>query len=131
MRHRKAGRKLGRTAAHRKAMLRNMVTSLFEHERIVTTVPKAKEARRVADKMITLAKRGDLHARRQAHSYIQSKDVVAKLFDEIQEQYADRQGGYTRIIRTGIRQGDAAPMAILELVGYEEQVEEAEVETEE
>ena len=88
MRHRKAGRKLGRTAAHRKAMLRNMVTSLFEHERIVTTVPKAKEARRVADKMITLAKRGDLHARRQAHSYIQSKDVVAKLFDEIQGQYA-------------------------------------------
>lgn len=130
MRHRKAGRKLGRTAAHRKAMLRNMVTSLFEHERIVTTVPKAKEARRVADKMITLAKRGDLHARRQAHSYIQSKDVVAKLFDEIQEQYADRQGGYTRIIRTGIRQGDAAQMAILELVGYEEPAEEvAEVET--
>ena len=125
MRHRKAGRKLGRTAEHRKAMLRNMVTSLFEHERIVTTVPKAKEARRVADKMITLAKRGDLHARRQAHSYIQSKDVVAKLFDEIQEQYADRQGGYTRIIRTGIRQGDAAQMAILELVGYEEQAEEA------
>ncbi len=131
MRHRKSGRKLGRTAAHRKAMLRNMVTSLFEHERIVTTVPKAKEARRVADKMITLAKRGDLHARRQAHSYIQSKDVVAKLFDEIQGQFADRQGGYTRIIRTGFRQGDAAPMAILELVGYEEQVEEAEVETEE
>ena len=113
-------------------MLRNMVTSLFEHERIVTTVPKAKEARRVADKMITLAKRGDLHARRQAHSYIQSKDVVAKLFDEIQGQYADRQGGYTRIIRTGIRQGDAAQMAILELVGYEEPAEEAvEVETEE
>lgn len=131
MRHRKAGRKLGRTAAHRKAMLRNMVTSLFEHERIVTTVPKAKEARRVADKMITLAKRGDLHARRQAHAYIQSKDVVAKLFDEIHEQYADRQGGYTRIIRTGIRQGDAAPMAILELVGYEEQIEEPKEATEE
>jgi large subunit ribosomal protein L17 len=129
MRHRKAGRKLGRTAAHRKAMLRNMVTSLFEHERIVTTVPKAKEARRVADKMITLAKRGDLHARRQAHSYIQSKDVVAKLFDEIQGQFTDRQGGYTRIIRTGVRQGDAAPMAILELVGYEEQFEDAGIET--
>lgn len=124
MRHRKAGRKLGRTAAHRKAMLRNMVTSLFEHERIVTTVPKAKEARRVADKMITLAKRGDLHARRQAHAYIQSKDVVAKLFDEIQEQFSSRQGGYTRIIRTGVRHGDAAQMAILELVGYEEQIEE-------
>ncbi|MDY0349856.1 MAG: 50S ribosomal protein L17 [Desulfobulbaceae bacterium] len=120
MRHRKAGRKLGRTASHRKAMLRNMVTSLFEHERIVTTVPKAKEARRVAEKMITLAKRGGLHSRRQAYSYIQSKDVVAKLFDLISPQYADRQGGYTRIIRTGSRLGDAAPMAILELVGYED-----------
>jgi large subunit ribosomal protein L17 len=97
-----------------------MVTSLLEHERIVTTVPKAKEARRVADKMITLAKRGDLHARRQAYAYIRSKDVVAKLFDELEPQYADRQGGYTRIIRTGVRHGDAAPMAILELVGYEE-----------
>ncbi len=126
MRHRKAGRKLGRTSAHRKAMLRNMVTSLLEHERIVTTVPKAKEARRVADKMITLAKRGDLHARRQAYAYIRSKDVVAKLFEEIQTQYADRQGGYTRIIRTGTRHGDAAHMAILELVGYEEAADETE-----
>ncbi len=126
MRHRKSGRKLGRTSAHRKAMLRNMVTSLFEHERIVTTVPKAKEARRVADKMITLAKRGDLHARRQALSYIQSKDVVAKLFDEIQSQFSDRQGGYTRIIKTGTRNGDAAQMAILELVGYEESYEASE-----
>jgi len=124
MRHRKSGRKLGRTTAHRKAMLRNMVTSLFEHERIVTTVPKAKEARRVADKMITLAKRGDLHARRQVLSYIQSKDVVAKLFDEIQTQFTDRQGGYTRIIKTGTRHGDAAEMAILELVGYEESYED-------
>lgn len=126
MRHRKAGRKLGRSNTHRKAMLRNMITSLFEHERIVTTVPKAKEARKVADKMITLAKRGDLHSRRQALSYIKSRDVVAKLFDEIQEQFSDRQGGYTRIVRTGTRQGDAAPMAILELVGYEEELEEAE-----
>lgn len=131
MRHKKAGRKLGRTNTHRKAMLRNMVTSLFEHERIVTTVPKAKEARKIADKMITLAKRGDLHARRQALSYIKSRDVVAKLFDDIQEQFNDRQGGYTRIIRTGTRQGDSAPMAILELVGYEEELEEAEVEVEE
>lgn len=131
MRHRKSGRKLGRTTAHRGAMLRNMVTSLFEHERIVTTVPKAKEARRVADKMITLAKRGDLHARRQAYAYIRSKDVVAKLFDEIQAQYNDRQGGYTRIIRTGNRLGDAAPMAILELVGYEEAGTEAEAGAEE
>jgi large subunit ribosomal protein L17 len=124
MRHRKAGRKLNRTAAHRKAMLRNMVTSLLEHERIVTTVPKAKETRRIAEKMITLGKRGDLHARRQAMAYIRSKGVVAKLFDELSGQYADRQGGYTRIIRTGNRYGDAAPMAIVELVGYEEAVEE-------
>jgi large subunit ribosomal protein L17 len=124
MRHGKSGRKLGRTSSHRKAMFRNMVTSLFEHERIVTTEKKAKELRPIAEKMITLAKRGDLHARRQALSYIQSKDVVAKLFDEIQGQFADRQGGYTRIIKTGIRQGDAAPMAIIELVGYQEDLGE-------
>jgi len=129
MRHRKAGRKLNRTAAHRKAMLRNIVTSLLEHERIVTTVPKAKEARRVAEKMITLGKRGDLHARRQAMAYIRSKGIVAKLFDEISSQYTDRQGGYTRIIRTGNRYGDAAPMAIVELVGYEEAVVEDVVDT--
>jgi large subunit ribosomal protein L17 len=119
MRHRKAGRKLNRNATQRLAMMRNMVTSLLEHERISTTVPKAKEIRRVADKMITLGKRGDLHARRQAASYIRSKDIVAKLFDQISTQYADRQGGYTRIVRTGVRTGDAAPMAIIELVGYE------------
>jgi large subunit ribosomal protein L17 len=120
MRHRNSGRKLGRTTSHREAMFRNMVTSLFEHERIVTTTPKAKEARRLADKMITLAKKGDLHARRQALSFIRSKDVVAKLFDVIQLQFVDRNGGYTRIIQTGVRQGDAAAMAILELVGYQE-----------
>ena len=132
MKHKVAGRKLGRNPAHRKAMLRNLVTSLLEHERIVTTVPKAKEARKIAEKMITLAKRGDLHARRQAMAYIRTKSVVAKLFDELSDQYADRQGGYTRIIRTGSRFGDAAPMAILELVGYEEEiVEEPEVEEEE
>jgi large subunit ribosomal protein L17 len=101
-------------------MLRNMVTSLLEQERIVTTVPKAKEARRVAEQMITLGKRGDMHARRQALSYIRSKAIVAKLFDELSSQYAERQGGYTRIIRTGTRAGDAAPMAILELVNYQE-----------
>ncbi len=120
MRHRNAGRKLGRTSSHRDAMLRNMVTSLLEQERIVTTVPKAKEARRVAEQMITLGKRGDMHARRQALSYIRSKAIVAKLFDELSSQYAERQGGYTRIIRTGTRAGDAAPMAILELVNYQE-----------
>ncbi len=131
MRHRKAGRKLNRTAAHRKAMLRNMVTSLLEHERIVTTVPKAKETRRVAEKMITLGKRGDLHARRQALAYIRSREVVAKLFDELSTQYADRNGGYTRIIRTGNRYGDAAPMAIVELVGYEDAVVESTESTDE
>ena len=122
MRHRKAGRKLGRTSSHRTAMLRNMVTSLLEMERIVTTVPKAKETRRVAEQMITLGKRGDLHARRQAMSYIRSKEIVAKLFDQLSSQYAERQGGYTRIIRTGARAGDAAPMAILELVDYQENI---------
>lgn len=120
MRHRKAGRRLGRTTSHRRAMVRNMVTSVFEHERIVTTTPKAKEVRRVVDKMITLAKRGDLHAKRQAFSFMQSRDVVAKLFDVIAGQFSDRNGGYTRIIQTGQRRGDAAPMAILELVTYSE-----------
>ncbi|PID72579.1 MAG: 50S ribosomal protein L17 [Desulfobulbus propionicus] len=126
MRHRKVGRKLGRTTSHRKAMLRNMVTSLLEHERIVTTVPKAKEARRIADKMITLGKRGDLHSRRQALAYIRSKEIVHKLFNELSEQYADRKGGYTRIIKTGNRVGDAAPMAIIELVDYQDSFGEEE-----
>lgn len=123
MRHRKAGRRLGRTSSHRKAMIRNMVTSLMEHERIVTTTPKAKEVRRYADKMMTLAKRGDLHARRQALSFMRDKKIVAKLFDTLKDEYMDRNGGYTRIIQTGNRAGDAAPMAILELVNYQENVE--------
>lgn len=124
MRHRKAGRRLGRTSSHRKAMIRNMVTSLMEHERIVTTTPKAKEVRRYADKMMTLAKRGDLHARRQALSFMRDRAVVAKLFDSLKDQYMDRNGGYTRIIQTGNRIGDAAPMAILELVNYQENVDD-------
>ena len=124
MRHRKAGRRLGRTTSHRKAMMRNMVTSVFEHERIVTTTPKAKEVRKVVDKMMTLAKRGDLHARRQALAYMQDKRVVAKLLDTLKDDYMDRNGGYTRIIQTGTRAGDAAPMAILELVNYEEPEED-------
>lgn len=123
MRHRKAGKRLGRTTSHKRAMLRNMVTSLFDHERIVTTVAKAKEVRRVADKMMTLAKRGNLHARRQALSYMQDKTIVAKLFDELKNDYMDRNGGYTRIIRTGYRTGDAASMAIIELVQYQEESE--------
>jgi large subunit ribosomal protein L17 len=120
MKHKISARKLGRTSSHREAMFRNMVTSLFEHERIVTTKEKAKELRPIAEKMITLAKRGDLHARRQALSYIRSKDIVEKLFTDIQEQFVDRKGGYTRILQTGSRKGDSAPMAIIELVGYEE-----------
>jgi len=128
MRHKKSGRKLGRTSSHREAMFRNMVTSLFEHERIVTTTQKAKELRPIAEKLITLAKRGDMNARRQALSYIRSKDIVTKLFDEIQEQFASRNGGYTRIIQTGVRKGDCASMAIIELVGYEEDLGEEEVE---
>ncbi len=128
MRHRKAGRRLGRTSSHRDAMMRNMVTSLLDQERIVTTVAKAKEARRITDQMITLGKRGDLHARRQAMAYIRSKNVIAKLFDQLREQYPERNGGYTRIIRTGTRLGDAAPMAILELVDFKE--ESTEVTTE-
>jgi large subunit ribosomal protein L17 len=111
-------------------MLRNMVTSLLDQERIVTTVAKAKEARIVTEQMITLGKKGDLHARRQAMSYIRSKSVVAKLFDQLSSQYAERNGGYTRIIRTGARLGDAAPMAILELVEYKDAVSEIKAEQE-
>jgi large subunit ribosomal protein L17 len=104
------------------AMFRNMVTSLFEHERIVTTAEKAKELRPIAEKMITLAKRGDLHSRRQALSFIRSKDVVEKLFTEIKDNFAERKGGYTRILKTGVRKGDNASMAIIELVDYEEEI---------
>jgi large subunit ribosomal protein L17 len=124
MRHRKAGRRLGRNSSHLQATMRNMVTALLEHERIVTTTPKAKELRKLADKMITLGKRGDLHARRQALAVIQSKEVVAKLFTKLRDEYMDRNGGYTRIIRTGNRNGDAAPMAIIELVNYTEETDE-------
>jgi len=109
-------RKLGRPTDHRKAMLRNLVTSLLREERIETTVTRAKETKRMADKMITLAKRGDLHARRQVLAYIYDEDVVKKLFDEIGPKYADRDGGYTRVLKIGPRRGDAAEMAIIELV---------------
>ena len=111
-----AYRKLGRDSSVRKALLRGIVTSLFQHERIETTEAKAKELRKVADKMLTLAKRGDLHARRQVMAYMMDEDVVKKLFDEVAPKYKDRQGGYTRIIKAGVRQGDAAPMVIIELV---------------
>lgn len=111
-----AYRKLGRDSSARKALLRGIVTSLFQHERIETTEAKAKELRKVADKMLTLAKRGDLHARRQVMAYMMDEDVVKKFFDEVAPKYKDRQGGYTRIIKAGVRQGDAAPMVIIELV---------------
>jgi large subunit ribosomal protein L17 len=116
MRHRKVGKKLSRNASHRKALLRNLVTELLRHGRIKTTLAKAKAMRGPAEKMITLGKRGDLHARRQALSFIQSKDVVHELFDTIAAKYTDRQGGYTRIYKLGQRKGDAAPIAIIELV---------------
>ena len=116
MRHRKRHGKLGRSSAHRKALLRNMVTSLLDKERIETTDAKAKELRRVADRMITLGKRGDLHARRQALSVIRSKEVTSKVFEELADRFRERPGGYTRVLKVGRRTGDAAPMSIIELV---------------
>ena len=109
-------KKLGRPSAHRKSMLRNLVTDLFKYGRIQTTQDRAKETRRMAEKMITLGKRGDLHARRQALAYIYDEDVVRELFDNIAPKYAERNGGYTRIIKLGQRQGDTAEMVFLELV---------------
>lgn len=116
MRHRKSGRKLGRSSSHRSAMFRNMVTSLLDHERIQTTDAKAKDLRRVAERMITLGKRGDLHARRQALRVIRSRSVTAKVFDDLAERFRDRPGGYTRVLKLGPRPGDAAPISIIELV---------------
>ncbi len=116
MRHGKQGRKLNRTASHRKAMLRNMVTSLVEVEAIRTTDAKAKEVRRTAERMITLAKRGDLHARRRALRVIRSGAAVAKLFDEIAPRYVARNGGYTRIVKIGERRGDGAAISLVQLV---------------
>lgn len=112
----KFGSKLGRTTSHRKAMLRTMVTSFLKYEKIQTTDLKAKELKRVAEKMITLGKRGDLHARRQAAAFIREREMVGKLFGELSERYRDRSGGYTRIVKTGYRVGDNAPMSIVEFV---------------
>ena len=116
MRHRKKTLHLGRTASHRKAMFKNMVTSLLREERVETTVVKAKECRRVTERLITFAKRGDLHARRQVQRVVKDNDVLKKLFDELGPRYKERPGGYTRILKTGFRNGDNAPMSILELV---------------
>lgn len=119
MRHNKAGRRLGRKTSHREAMFRNMVTSLLDHGKITTTDAKAKEIRIVAERMITLGKRGDLHSMRLAASVIREKTVVSKLFSTIAPRYKDRLGGYTRIVKLGIRQGDAAPVSLIELVEEE------------
>ncbi len=116
MRHQKAGLKLNRTSSHRNAMFRNMVTSLFKYDRIRTTDKKAKGLRRWADNLVTLAKRGDLHARRQALAIVREKDVVHKLFEEAQDRFGAKSGGYTRIVRLGRRPGDAAPVSLIELV---------------
>jgi large subunit ribosomal protein L17 len=116
MRHANGYRKLNRTHEHRKAMFANMASSLIEHEQIKTTLPKAKELRRIVDKLITLAKRGDLHARRLAAAEIKQEPAVAKLFDTLGARYQDRTGGYTRVLKAGFRYGDMAPMAIVELV---------------
>ncbi len=116
MRHAKSGRKLNRTASHRKAMFANMAVALIKHEQIKTTLPKAKDLRGVVDHLITLGKRGDLHARRQALSVLRDSTIAAKLFEELAARYKDRPGGYTRVIKAGFRYGDTAPMAVIELV---------------
>ncbi len=120
MRHRKAGSQLSRNSSHRRAMLRNMVTAVFKNEQIETTDAKAKAVRPIVEKMITLAKRGDVHARRQALGYIQEKAVVHRLFDELKERFLDRQGGYLRIVKRGIRKGDGAPVSVLQLLPGQE-----------
>ncbi|MGE4527009.1 MAG: 50S ribosomal protein L17 [Rhodospirillaceae bacterium] len=116
MRHRMGGRKLNRTSAHRSAMFANMAAALLKHEQIKTTLPKAKDLRPIVEKLITLGKRGDLHARRQAYAQLRDEAVVAKLFSVLKDRYATRQGGYSRVLKAGFRYGDCAPMAIIELV---------------
>ena len=135
MRHGNGYRKLNRTHEHRKAMFANMASSLIEHEQIKTTLPKAKELKRVMDKLVTLGKRGDLHARRQAASQIRQDAPVAKLFETLGPRYKERSGGYTRVLRAGFRYGDMAPMAIIEFVdrdpdakGASDKAREAEME---
>jgi len=121
MRHHRAGRRLGRDASHRKALMRTLVTQFLDRERLITTVPKAKELRPFAEKIITLAKRETLHARRQALAVLRKKTVVSKLFETLAPRFADRNGGYCRIVRLGVRKGDAAELAIIELIGSEYQ----------
>lgn len=121
MRHQKARKRLGTSSSHRKAILRNMVTSLFKHGQLETTHAKAKQLRPVAEKMITLAKRGDLHARRQALSFIREKTITYRLFGDIKDRYVDRQGGYVRIVKKGVRKGDGAPVSIIQLLHVAEE----------
>ena len=128
MRHMKSGRKLNRNSSHRKAMFRNMASSLIEHEIIKTTVPKAKELRRVAEPLITLAKEDSVAHRRQAFDRLRNRDVVTKLFNELGPRYVDRPGGYLRIMKCGFRAGDNAPMAYVELVDRPSEAEAFEVE---
>jgi len=116
MRHGKAHRKFNRTAEHRKAMFENMAASLIKHEQIVTTLPKAKDLRPIVEKLVTLGKRGDLHARRQAIAQLQDETIVTKLFDVLASRYKDRQGGYTRVLKAGFRHGDSAPVGVIEFV---------------
>ena len=120
MRHRQSGRKLNRTSSHRKSLFKNMAQALLKHEQIVTTLPKAKELKRVVEKLITLGKRGNLHSRRLAFNQIRDKDMVSKLFDNLAKRYSDRKGGYTRVLKAGFRYGDSAPMAVIELVDRDE-----------
>lgn len=124
MRHRKAGFKLGRNTSHRRATLRNLVTSIILEDRVETTVTKAKAARPHVEKMITLGKRGDLHSRRQALAYLQTREAVARLFETVAPRYGDREGGYLRIVRSGFQKGDGAETAFIEMLGVEKLLEE-------
>ena len=121
MRHRMAGRKLNRTSQHRQMLFRNMAQALIKHEQIITTLPKAKALRPVVEKLITLGKRGDLHARRMAYAQLRDDAMTAKLFDVLGARYAERKGGYTRVMKAGFRYGDSAPMAVIELVDRDEE----------
>ena len=126
MRHRNSGRKLSRNTSHRRALLRNLVTSFLEHGRLMTTLPKAKEIRPLAEKMITLGKRDSLHARRQVQAYVLKEAIAKKVFADIAPKFADRKGGYSRIIKLGNRKGDGADLAVIELIGSELEVKRAE-----
>ena len=120
MRHRQAGRKLNRTSSHRKSLFKNMAQALIKHEQIVTTLPKAKELKRVIEKLITLGKKSSLHSRRLAFNQIRDKEMVSKLFETLAPRYSDRNGGYSRVLKAGFRYGDSAPMAVIELVDRDE-----------